>query len=395
MPRPAVAIISNVQTPYRVAMHRRLIREIPEVQFYSVYTHDKADQEWASDAAADTNPVRFGMGDKPSAQATWLAQPREFAKGGKLIAWMRSVGVNAVALGGYNDMGRVRIILDAKARGLPLFLFSDSNFQREKLSGPRHLIKRILVGGMMRMIDTVLVAGSNGHRYFRYYGVPDDRILRFPLDVDYATIASITDDDVAAARQRFDLAPSRKRFVYCGRMEDEKRPDLTVGAFIKVAHQMPEWDLVMIGDGQMAEPLKQSVPAPLKDRIRWLGFLGNQKDIASIYRCCDALVLSSDKEQWGLVLNEAAASGIAVIAADKVGAVPELVQQDRNGMTFATGSQAELESALVAMAQPGCSERMGAASLQVIQEWRAQADPVQGMREALRHHGLLSAAARG
>jgi len=46
MNRPIVAIISNVQTPYRVAMHRRLIQAMPEVLFYSVYTHDVPDQNW-------------------------------------------------------------------------------------------------------------------------------------------------------------------------------------------------------------------------------------------------------------------------------------------------------------------------------------------------------------
>lgn len=388
-PRPTVAIISNVQTPYRVAMHRRLIRDIPEVCFYSVYTHDMPDQNWKLDDAADTNPVRFGMGDRPSAQATWKAQPREWAKGGRVFQWIKENNISAIALGGYNDLGRIHILLRGLLSHTPLFLFSDSNFQREQRSGLRHLVKRVLIPPIVKRFDVVFVPGTNGRKYYRYYGVPDDRIIPFPLEVDYDAITSLDDGSVRASAEQYQLAAERKRFVYCGRMEGEKRPDIAIHAFVAIADQIPEWDLVMVGDGEMMKELQEYIPNRLRHRVLWLGFLGDQRQIAAIYRNCHALVLSSEKEQWGLVLNEATASGIAVIASDKVGAAPELVQVDRNGLTFTNRSVESLSAALVNMATPGTSERMGVASLDVIREWRSQADPVLGMRTALQRHGII------
>jgi glycosyltransferase involved in cell wall biosynthesis len=389
MKRPVVAIVANVQTPYRVAMHRRLIREIPEVEFYSVYTHDVADQNWAADLAADINPVRFGLGDSPSSQLSWLAQPHEWAKGGQVMQWVREKNVAAIAMGGYNDLGRIHVLIRGAGGGIPLFLFSDSNIQREKRTGFKHLLKRVLLSRILRFFDVVFVPGTNGHKYYQYFGVSDSRIVSFPLEVDYDTISSVTGHDIDQAARTFGLASGRKRYVYCGRMEIVKRPDLAVRAFLDVADQIPDWDLVMIGDGALAKGLQDSIPEHLRQRVRWLGFLNDQKQIAAVYRNCHALVLSSDREQWGLVLNEATASGIAVIAADRVGAVPELVQENRNGFTFTTGSKESLSQVLVAMAQPGVSDRMGEASLQVIQEWRAAADPVRGMRMALERHGII------
>jgi len=389
MNQPAVAIISNVQTPYRVALHRRLIRDIPQVRFHSVYTHDLADQNWKADTVADTNPVRFGMGDKPSAQATWLAQPREWVKGGRVVQWLREQKIAAIALGGYNDLGRIRIMMHGLAGRIPLFLFSDANIHRGSLHGAKYLIKRALIPPIVRRFDVVFIPGSNGRAYFRHYGVAEERMVPFPLEVDYDTIGTLASDDIRNAAATFQLVTGRKRFVYCGRMEGEKRPDIAVAAFIDVAEKIPDWDLVMIGDGNLRQELQASIPAHLRTRILWLGFLADQRQIASVYRNCHALVLSSDQEQWGLVLNEATASGIAVIAADRVGAVPELVQENRNGFTFTTGSKESLSQVLVAMAQPGVSERMGAASLQVIQDWRTAADPVRGMRTALERHGII------
>ena len=63
----------------------------------------------------------------------------------------------------------------------------------------------------------------------------------------------------------------------------------------------------------------------LSEQVFFLGFR-NQTELPAIYGACDVLVLPSDFEPWGLVVNEAMACGMAVIASDQVGAVPDLVE---------------------------------------------------------------------
>ncbi|MBL8756862.1 MAG: hypothetical protein JNK35_00355, partial [Phycisphaerae bacterium] len=48
-PRPEVVVLTNVPTPYRLALHRRIDREMPEIRLLTIYTHDQADQAWALD----------------------------------------------------------------------------------------------------------------------------------------------------------------------------------------------------------------------------------------------------------------------------------------------------------------------------------------------------------
>src|SRR5687767_1779028 len=100
--RPAIAVISNAHTPYRLHFHRRIARELGEVELWSVYTHDLSNAPWRFEAAAETNPVVFGAGQSADTQAMPRYVGREFAKGGRVIRWMKERRIEAVVLLGYN-----------------------------------------------------------------------------------------------------------------------------------------------------------------------------------------------------------------------------------------------------------------------------------------------------
>src|SRR4051812_3122365 len=126
-PRPPVAIVSNSLTPYRVHLHRRVARELGEVELWSVQTHDQSNAPWGAARADDIRPVGFGPGEKSDDQPKPARALHEWRKGGRVIRWLADRGVRAVVLGGYNDPGRLRILRWCHARGVPLFLFGDSN----------------------------------------------------------------------------------------------------------------------------------------------------------------------------------------------------------------------------------------------------------------------------
>src|SRR5690242_5464283 len=100
--RPVVAVVEVVATPYWVHLHRRIDREIPEIEFHSLYTYDVGDQPWSGGLAGDVRPVQFGPGEacttQPGARWAW----RQFVKGGEVIRWLREKEAAAVILHGYN-----------------------------------------------------------------------------------------------------------------------------------------------------------------------------------------------------------------------------------------------------------------------------------------------------
>ncbi len=111
--------------------------------------------------------------------------------------------------------------------------------------------------------------------------------------------------------------------------------------------------------------------------------------VSSVYRAGDALCLPSEYEPWALVINEAVAAGLAVVASDVVGAAAELVRDGVNGKIFKSKDLADLTSALRFVTDPARIDALRAGSEGVLADWRRRGDPVEGVRNALRSAGLL------
>lgn len=387
--RAGLAIITGSQNPYRLHLHRRIIREIPEVKLWSVYTHGIPDQAWAGGPAPDTNPVEFGAQDPVTRSTDPGRALREWAKGGRVVRWLREQRIAAVLIGGYAELGRLRIIRWCARAGVPCFLVTDSNIHGDTARGLKRLAKTALLRWVLRRVRGVMPCGRYGVEYFRRYGVEDSRVWLAPYEPDYGLIQDLTDQQIREATAKHGLEPARRRVVFCGRMVEVKRPDLALGAFLAIAAERPEWDLVMIGDGPMRKSLEASVPTSLRERVRWTGFIGDQREISAIYRASRVFVLPSDFEPWGVVVNEAAAAGLAMVATNVVGAAADLVREGENGRLVPPSDTGALRVALLETTEAAGLEARRAASLRVLEDWRRRADPVAGIRAALAAAGVL------
>jgi len=228
-----------------------------------------------------------------------------------------------------------------------------------------------------------MACGRLGREYFTKYGADPGRIFYFPYEPDYRLIASVSTDEVEQARLRFKLDASRRRVVYSGRMAAVKRVDLLIDAFAALAAERSNWDLVMIGDGRYREQLVERIPSALRHRVTWTGFIDDQAAVSAIYRNCDVLVLPSDYEPWGVVINEAAAAGLAIVASEVVGAAAEIVRDGVNGRLFPCGDLTALVDALRDITAPGRIATLKSATRGVLDDWRLHGDPVKGFCQAL------------
>lgn len=383
-----VAIISNEQTPYRVHLHRRIAAECPELCLWSVFTHELSSSPWQYRDIADIRPVMFGRGEASSAQADILRARHEWNKGGEVIAWMKDQAVRAVVLLGYNDAGRLRIARWCRRHRIPCFLFGDSNIRCDQAAGWRAAVKAMLVPRIIRLCTGVFHCGSLGREYFLRYGAEPERLFPFPYEPDYSRFLDMDPTRIAAARQRFGLAPGKRHLLYSGRLVSVKRVDLLLRAFAAVADQRPDWNLVVAGSGPLRQELGGIVPPSLRDRVIWTGFVESVHDLAAIYGCADVLAVPSDYEPWGVVVTEAAAAGLAIVASSIVGAAADVVEDGVNGRIFRRGDVAHFSECLLHITSPSNVDRARAASRTVLGRWRMEADPVEGLRRALASAGL-------
>lgn len=387
--KPNIAIISNVQTPYRVALHKRFIREIPEVCFHSLYTHGKADQPWATALDPAVNPVSFAEDDSVDEPNNVRKIIRDFRKSGRMIQWLTENRVRAVFLCGYNDIARLRLFRWCRTYGVPVFLVGDSNVRGDHARGLRRLLKQMVVSNVVRWSLGVLPFGSAGARYFFQYGADHHKIIYCPCEPDYDLIEQLPNAKLATVVEKYKINSARKRLLFCGRMAPVKRPDMVVKSFAAVAEKLPDWDLVMIGSGQLLDEVKALVPEGLRNRVTFTGFIGDQAEIAALYRLSHVLLIPSEAEPWGLVVNEAAAAGMAVVASSVVGAAPELVRPKINGAIFEPGDLDGMLRGIMDVCNAENLQPYRDASRIVLGDWRRRGDPVIGMRLALARAGLL------
>ncbi|MBC7782499.1 MAG: glycosyltransferase family 4 protein [Burkholderiales bacterium] len=385
---PTLAIITNGPTPYRTHFHQRIVREIPELRLLSIFTHEVSNSPWSATLPPEINPIMFGSG-QIATESPARTIGREWAKGGRVIGELARQDVRAVVVYGYADAGRLRIIRWCRQRRIPCFVWGDSNMRSEVRTGTKARLKRVVLRRVLSWSSGVMCCGSLGQEYFEHYGVDPKRIYWVPYEPDYAMVGAINPQQIADVKNRFNLDDGRRRIVYSGRLAPVKRVDLAIDAFVRLAAERPMWDLIIVGDGPLGPELRLRVPVQLKDRVIWTGFLDDQATISALYRASDILILPSDYEPWALVINEAAAAGLAIIASDVVGAAAELVRDGVNGFTFTHGDLQQLIDVMRIATDEGRLETTKAASAGILQDWIRRADPVAGLRRALSETGIL------
>ncbi|MEZ6242470.1 MAG: glycosyltransferase family 4 protein [Phycisphaerales bacterium] len=387
--RPRLAIVANAPSPYRVHQHTRIARELPEAQLFSVFKHEKNNQDYTLDLPKEIGPVVFGQGEPMIGKNSPGRALKQWARGGEITRWLASNDIDAVILTGYNDLGLFRVIRWCAKNKIPCFMFSDSNVHGDKAKGLGRAFKNLYVPWVVKKLTGLMPCGTKGQAFYDRYGGKKKPVFFMPHEPDYLAIDAVTEPRVQAMRDEYDLDPTRRYINFTARLAQVKRPDLLIDAFARIAKDRPEWDLLMVGAGPLEGQLRERVPKELIDRVRWVGFQDGIQRLAALYKCSDVYVLPSDYEPWAVTVLEACACGLAMVSSDVVGAAAEVVIDGVNGRQFRAGSVDSLTQALLDVTDPEKVEKYKAASAGVLADWRRRGDPVEGVRNALRYARLL------
>ena len=270
---------------------------------------------------------------------------------------------------------RFRQILDLAARLDKPVLMRAENWDGAMPDGIglRGWAKRLYLRRIFARCAGFLAIGSKNHDYYVRHGIVPERIFPVPYAVDNAFFepaAVAKRADRVRAATDMGLDPHRPIVLFAAKLIARKRLDLLIDAMTKLPASV---QLLVVGDG----PLRAGMQA-LAPGARFVGFR-NQTELPAIYALADVFVLPSDAEPWGLAINEAMASGTAIVASDQVGAAFDLVDETC-GRVFAAGDADALAMALLEVLKHPAD--MGAAARQRIATWDFQAD-LRGLRAAI------------
>jgi len=256
----------------------------------------------------------------------------------------------------------------ARFSGSVVLVRGESNLLRRR-SAPKRAAKWLCMRALARLAHGYLAVGTESRRYAEACGVPPHRVFLSPYCVDNGFFARGRGRQV---RQRLGLEPGTVLFAFVGKLYPRKAPMDLLMAFRR-ASTAGGGALMFVGDGAQRGELEGYAARHGLRGVRFVGFV-NQSHLPHYYAAADVLVLPSRAEPWGLVVNEAMASGCAVVVSDACGCAADLVRDGVNGYVFPAGDVDALARILRELAgDPAGVRAMGRQSLRIIRGWTPQA----------------------
>lgn len=175
-------------------------------------------------------------------------------------------------------------------------------------------------------------------------GLPGDRIRVVPLWIDTAYIAGLPD---RPPEHTF----SRPLILYIGQLTRRKGPDLVVEAMPAVVARYPHADFVFVSHNpaEQASLQRRAQELGVEGHLRFIGQVSEEEKFA-LLRACDAYVLPTRYEGFGLPFLEAMASRAPILATD-IPVVREIVTHEVNGLLIPLGDSAALAAGLLRLVE--------------------------------------------
>jgi glycosyltransferase involved in cell wall biosynthesis len=183
--------------------------------------------------------------------------------------------------------------------------------------------------------------------------------------------------DLGRFQNGSDARGSERVFLFSGSLIARKGVDLVARAFVQLASEFNDVRLRIAGDGELRQSLVETLRT-VSARVDFTGFK-NWNELPQLYASADVLCVPSRYDGWGLVVPEGLASGLAVIATDRMGAALEFVQTGVNGWLIPADDEMAI---LQAMREAARLERAELARLS------------RGARESVKEHTLAHGATR-
>ena len=137
--------------------------------------------------------------------------------------------------------------------------------------------------------------------------------------------------------------------MFCGRLENtSKRIDRLLRIWGRIQHRLPDYKLLIVGDGNYRKNLELQIANEKLERVE---MVGKQADVAPYYRSASIVCLTSQTEGWPLCLTEAQAHGCIPISFGCTAGVRDILSPSgANGFIVTPFDEEEYAETLVHIA---------------------------------------------
>jgi 1,2-diacylglycerol 3-alpha-glucosyltransferase len=393
-----LGILWSQYGPYHIARVAAMKKQAGPLQVHALELSDQtSDYQWKRSPTLDLITLC------PGSPAEQLSFQEVFRRSRRILAELK---IEVCFLPSYAPKQSLAALMAAKSLGLRTVMMNESHAGTARARGAAAWLKRRLAS----LFDAAFVGGAPQRRYFASLGFPQEKIFTGydAVDNDYFALkANQIRERKEAFRNNYDL-PERY-FLSLGRFVVKKNLATLIRAYriFLDSNRDDQVHLVMVGSGEEVSSLIslcKELCLPAYDKIsvgthhqkaiveppgvHFYGFRQIEENPV-FYALAEAFVLPSLWEEWGLVVNEAMASGLPVIVSETAGCAEDLLQRPlpamshaappgvhirRNGCVFDSSSDESLSLALLALAAaPALREAMGKASQAIVDTFSCEA----------------------
>jgi len=305
-----VALITNVPAPYRVPTFNRLAKK-EGIEFRVLFCAERyPGSKW------DYGKIEF---EHMFLKENFYRKPGDDSEiihnNPDVFGSLRKFRPDVVVTTGFNPTMLYAAFYTILFRKKHVALSDGTISSEQGLSWVHKAVRHIVY----RYTSGFIGASSQTGKLFSAYSVDEKSIFISPLCVDNEIFKKYVGKE-----KEYDL-------LYCGRLVERKNPLFIVQVLRKLreAHGM-EPSILFVGSGPLEEPTRKQLVSLRLERFRFQGFVP-QSELPALYASARIFLFPTLMDPWGVVVNEACASGMPVIASPHAGASNELVVDGVNG----------------------------------------------------------------
>jgi glycosyltransferase involved in cell wall biosynthesis len=224
----------------------------------------------------------------------------------------------------------------------------------DHVSPHRRMVNRLILDYLADEVNACI--GFSARALCRVDGFRGNRIVVIDNGIEVDRYGPA--ENQRELRVRLGLEASRRYIVHVARHHPVKDQATLLRGFALVAADVPDVDLLMVGDGPLRGELE--LLASSLGVARRVRFLGIRKDVPEVLRAADVFALTSVSEAASLTLLEAMATGLPVVVS-AVGGNPDIVRDGVDGLLFPRGDAAGCAAAFRRLlTEQGLAHRLGA-----------------------------------
>jgi 1,2-diacylglycerol 3-alpha-glucosyltransferase len=373
--KPRVAVIFHRLGPYHVARLRAAAHSFEVIAIEQ--SAETAEYGWRK-VATPESVARITLSANDCGHRRKAESIDQITKALDSIAALR-----AVAIPGWSNLTALAALRWCIEQNLPCIVMTESGASDKSRSRLSEWVKTTV----LTLCSAALAGGSRHRDYLLELGLDQDRIFLGydAVDNDYFRQKA---EEVRGQRPevRKEYGLPGNYFLASARFLPRKNLVTLLRAYADYVRRSsaPGWDLVLLGDG----PLRSQLVAEcerlrIAEKVHLRGFV-QYDELPMYYGLAGAFVHASISEPWGLVVNEAMASGLPLVVSKKCGCIPELLEEGRNGFSFSPENGDELAALLLRMAAFSDAERelMGRRSRRIVDSWSVERF-ASGLRDAV------------